>query len=192
MKKLIITDFFGVVGSEDAPLFFRKHVDEKLGEELMVRYFQKGDLGEITMEEIIDGISLEFHYPREIIKQEFFEGPQPHEEYIALLRDLKKKGHPIVVLSNAPDTLVPYLSNRYQVQDLFDKTYVSSDYHLVKPGKEFFFLALNEMGYQAKDAIFIDDHEENVLASRRLGMEGILFRNDQQTLMNIRLAAEEK
>lgn len=191
MKKLIITDFFGVVGSEDAPLFFRKYMTEELGLELMMRYFRRGDLGELTMEEIIDGLSEEFHFPRELMKHEFFEGPEPHKEYIQLLRDLKAEGHPIVVLSNAPDTLVPYLSKRYGVDDLFTKMYISCNYHLIKPGKEFFELALKDMGYEAKDAIFIDDHEENVLTSEKLGMKGILFRNNEETLMHIRHEAEK-
>ena len=37
--------------------------------------------------------------------------------------------------------------------------------------------ALSALGVNAHEVVFIDDRESNVLAARRLGLEGLVYRN---------------
>jgi len=56
---------------------------------------------------------------------------------------------------------------------------------LLKPDKRMYRLALDAIGCKPKEAVFIDDREENVAAARKMGMEGILFKSKMQTLKTL-------
>ena len=125
MKKVLLTDFFGVLGSEDAPLFFRRYVPEKEVPLWVEQYFHRGDRGEWTFEEIIQHISQDMKLDPEYIRHEIFSIPEPHQAYIDLLREEKKLGKKIVLVSNASDTLPDVLMKRFGIADLFDYSYIS-------------------------------------------------------------------
>ncbi len=190
MKKLIISDFFGVIGDECAPVYFKNFFPDLSPEELTERYFYPGDRGEVSFEEICQNVSKDLNVDAKILKHQFLDAPKPHNEYISLLRILKKKGHRIVLLSNACDYIVPYLINKFSINDLFDETYISYKIGCTKPSKEAFEYVLKKEGYQPKDAIFIDDNAKNVAASKEYGISGVLFRNNEESLAKIEKEAE--
>ncbi len=192
MKKLIISDFFGVIGDEDSSVFFGKYCKGYNAQDLTVKYFHPGDRGEVTFNEIVDAVCEDFHFERDFALYNFLEVPQPHKEYIALLRKLKEEGHKVVLLSNACDFLVPYLVRRYGIEDLFDESYISCEIGHYKPNKDAFEYVLEKASFKAEDSIFIDDNQNNVDVANSLGIHGVLYLDkDNRSLENILIEANK-
>ena len=78
-----------------------------------------------------------------------------------LARDLKEAGYDLYLLSNAASRHADYWhdvpGSRY-----FSGTFISADYHLLKP----------------EECLFIDDSPANIEASQNAGMDGIVFHGD--------------
>lgn len=182
MKRVVISDFFGVVVDESAPVFFKKYFPEMDAEELGDKYFHPGDRGEITFEEITDWACRDLKFDKETFRKEILDTPKPHNEYIKLLRELKEEGHMIVLLSNACDYIVPYIMKRIGIEDLFDVKVISRDVKIAKPSKEIFEYALKKANIKPEDALFIDDNLNNCKASESTGIKSIVFKNNQETL----------
>jgi len=191
MKKVIISDFFGVISDECAPVFFKKYVTSQGYNLLTDKYFHPGDRGEIRFEDIVNNVHNDFGFDKERLKKEFLDRPAPHTEYIELLRKLKNEGHRILLLSNTCDTIVPYLLNKFGIDDLFDHLYLSYQIKKTKPSLEIFRYLLKEEKLAPRDCIFIDDNPTNIDASLQVGMHGILFHNDKETLELIEHLAKE-
>lgn len=182
MKKVIISDFFGVMSDEDAPIFFKKYVSSQGYNLLTDKYFHPGDRGEATFEDIVNNVHKDFGFDKGLLRKEFLDRPAPHMEYINLLKKLKEDGHRILLLSNTCDTIVPYLLNKFGIPDLFDHLYLSYEIKEAKPSLEIFRYLLKEENVSPNDCIFIDDNPTNIDASLQVGMHGILFHNDKETL----------
>lgn len=191
MKKLIISDFFGVVGDEDSSVFFGKYRPELDPQELTAKYFHPGDRGEATFNEIVDNVCEDLHFERDFALYNFLEVPQPHKEYIDVLKKLKEEGRKLILLSNACDFLVPYLIRRYGIEGLFDELYISYEIGHYKPNEDAFSYVLEKTGYRAEDSIFIDDNQKNVDVASSLGIRGVLYKNDKETLEEIINAAKD-
>ncbi len=185
MKKLIITDFFGVIGDEDSTVFFGKYCPEYKAQDLTDKYFHPGDRGEVTFEEIVSNVCRDFNFERDFVLKNLLEVPQPHKEYIDILRKLKKEGHKVILLSNACDFLVPYLMKRYGVDDLFDGTFISYEIGHHKPDIDAFTYALEKVGCNPNDAVFIDDNQENVDSAASIGIHPFLFKNNEEKLKEL-------
>ncbi len=186
MKKLIISDFFGVVGDECAPVFFAKYFPNVSAEDLTDKYFHPGDRGELSFKEICDNVSRDLHVDMKTLMEEFLNAPKPHKEYIDLLRKLKEEGNRIVLLSNACDYIVPTIMKRFDILDLFDETYISYQIKHTKPSKEAYLYVLNKEGFQGKYAIFIDDRKDNVQGAIEAGINGLVYRDNEETLNKIK------
>jgi HAD superfamily hydrolase (TIGR01509 family) len=49
-----------------------------------------------------------------------------------------------------------------------------------KPEPEIYLLALDRLGAEPGEAVFVDDQKDNIEASRSLGIHSILFRDSEQ------------
>ena len=68
--------------------------------------------------------------------------------------------------------------NERGLSDLFDKIYVSSELHMVKPDPAFFRHVLADQGVPPEKAIMIDDRVKNVQGAESVGMHGLLYTYD--------------
>ena len=91
--------------------------------------------------------------------------------------DLKKKGYPIYVLSNASLEFYQYFP-RFAPLHFFDGVVVSADIHMVKPDARIFQYLFERYGLTPEECLFIDDMERNVAAGRLSGMQGEVFDGD--------------
>jgi len=105
-----------------------------------------------------------------------------------VLLDYIKSLHPhfkVGLLSNAWDDLRETMHTRWDIDGLFDELIISAEVGLVKPDPRVFHLALDRLGVEAPEAVFIDDMQVNVEAARQLGMAGIQFLDTRQTLVEL-------
>lgn len=95
---------------------------------------------------------------------------------IETLKELSK-GYRLFLLSNT--NIIHYeiyntvFSKQFEVkglEDLFEKAYFSHQIKMRKPDLDIFSLILEENNLNAKESLFIDDFNENLLAAKKVGI----------------------
>ena len=61
--------------------------------------------------------------------------------------------------------------------DEFDSVVVSADIGMIKPQPGIYKRALQDLGVEAEEAVFIDDAGVNVDGAKAVGMQAILYEN---------------
>lgn len=89
-----------------------------------------------------------------------------------LLKDLRKSGILTAVVSNKPDDSVVSLSDNL-FKDLFDICLGEKDGIKRKPAPDMTLKVLNELGVEARDAVYIGDSEIDLLTAGNSGLDCI-------------------
>ena len=138
------------------------------------------DKGEISEREMFERLSKVTGVAPDTILQEWLDIAKIDKGVLSIINELRGKGYAVGLLSNAPPDFEERLLNRDDLYHYFDAMFISSVRKLAKPDPAFFYLALNEMGFKAEDAVFIDDNPVNIKASKEIGIDAILFKNAEQ------------
>jgi putative hydrolase of the HAD superfamily len=102
-------------------------------------------------------------------------------EYIKALR----KEYISVLLTNFPAHIHKFIKTDWIINGAFDHFIASCDVKLIKPDPAMYQLTLDRIGCTAQECVFIDDREINVRAAKALGMYGILFKDQEQTIQDL-------
>lgn len=100
--------------------------------------------------------------------------PETIQGTVDIARELKARGHRVVCGTNTLDA-------HYRIHEslghyeIFDRVYASHLLGVTKPNREFWLKILAAEKTDPARAIFIDDNETNVRASRAVGVRGITF-----------------
>jgi HAD superfamily hydrolase (TIGR01549 family) len=197
--KAVIFDFGGVlVGMvDDRP---RLKLAEKLGVPLshlddLVFYSksaQKASKGEIKVgqhwQAVGEVLGIQPEDMPDFLEQ-YWSADNVNWELLDYIRNL----HPrfkVGLLSNAWDDLRETMHTRWNIDGLFDEMIISAEVGFVKPDPRVFQLALDRLGVQPSEAIFIDDILVNVEAARQLGMPAIQFVDTHQTLAELQVVLD--
>ncbi len=188
MIQAVIWDFGGVlVRTED------KIPRTRLAERLGLTYAQidqlvfgspsafQGAVGEISAVQHWQSICQTLNLPVEQaarLRQEFFAGDRLDQELVGYIRSLRPR-YRTALLSNAWDDLRQDLE-QLGLLDVFDETIISAEVRLRKPDLHIFQLAINRLGVNPAQAVFVDDFLENITAARQAGLAAIHFQNPEQ------------
>lgn len=99
----------------------------------------------------------------------------PLDETVAFLYDLKKQNQKLYYLSNFHKKASEWIIAMYPFFSLFDGGIFSCDVHLLKPDLKIYHLLLEKYKLESEMCIFMDDTEENVIAAKEVGINGIHF-----------------
>jgi epoxide hydrolase-like predicted phosphatase len=102
-------------------------------------------------------------------------------EYIRALHKRWKTG----LLSNAFTSLRRVVTEHWQFADAFDEMIISAEVGLLKPDARIYQLALQRLGVDAKESIFIDDYTENVEGAQAVMMRAIHFTSPAQVVAEL-------
>ncbi|WP_375419271.1 HAD family hydrolase [uncultured Hymenobacter sp.] len=99
-------------------------------------------------------------------------------ERLALLAELRKRGHQTALLSNTNVLHIEEINRRLAAEyglkngiaDCLDRVFYSQEIGLRKPGEAIFRHALQEMNWRAEDVLFIEDSPQHVATAHRLGL----------------------
>ena len=69
---------------------------------------------------------------------------------------------------------------------LVDEIIISAEEGIAKPDERIYQIALDKMGVEPEEAVFLDDLSANVEAARQLGMKAVQFLDTSQALSEIR------
>ena len=92
-----------------------------------------------------------------------------------LCTELQGAGVPMAAMSNYPAPWAPLIEDAVNLSQLVPWAFVSGEVGLRKPSPEAYTAALEAVGRQADQVIFVDDNPANVDAARALGIEAIRF-----------------
>ncbi len=174
MIKALLFDFFGVISSEVAPVWFDGHFDSERARLFKARVFERADLGIISEEQSYIEMEAMTGVPRDKIKEEFYSLVVINTELVDYIRALRER-YPVYLLSNAATPFLRNILDRYELNDLFDGVFISSEIARKKPSRDYFEYALGKIGISPTEAFFTDDNPENVSAARALGISAEVF-----------------
>ena len=197
MIKALITDFGGVLmrTSTDAArsalerrLNLAPHtVDDRVFSCEMSQRAMRGEIGEAALWQYLEvdldlaryGLTWQEFY-REFFAEDFLD-----EELMTLIRSVRP-GVKTGLISNAWDDLREVLQTRVPIADAFDVIVISAEEKVMKPDARIYRAALDRLGVQPPEAIFLDDFIENVHAANALGLLGVHFQSSAQAQRDIR------
>jgi epoxide hydrolase-like predicted phosphatase len=192
--RAVIFDFGGVLVRmvDDHP---RLELARQLGIELeqldSLIFFsesaRKASLGEISVETHWEAVRKSLAISPEAMSgflDLYWSADDVNWELLEVIRKLRPK-YKVGMLSNAWDNLRNTLHSRWNIDGLFDELVISAEVKMMKPDPRIFHMAVDRLGVQPIETIFIDDIEENVLAARKEGLSIILHQDTQKTISDL-------
>ena len=113
-------------------------------------------------------------------QDEFFGGDVIDRSLVEFIRSLRGKVH-TGLISNAWSGLRGFIT-REKVIDIFDTVIISAEVGATKPSARIYEVALEQAKVSAGEAVFVDDVPANIEACEKVGMKGILFKDPQESL----------
>jgi HAD superfamily hydrolase (TIGR01509 family) len=114
----------------------------------------------------------------------FIQTQQINPTMVSFIKNCKKAGHKIYVLSNwDPESFALLQRTHKDLFDLFDGIVISGNTGNAKPDTIIYRQLLQKYNLQAHDCYFLDDQQVNISAAKTCGINGILFneKNLQRT-----------
>ena len=147
------------------------------------------DRGVLSDEEIIESFVRLDPEIGPVIRKclESFHGMVAEYDYtVPWIRELREKGYGVYYLSNMPWAALRDCAEDLAFCEETDGGILSCREKLIKPDPAIYRLLLARYGLTAEECVFLDDSEKNVRAARELGMYGIVFRDREQGLRELR------
>ena len=145
-------------------------------------------LGQISREEHFADVQTELGLSSRTdldgILEQFFSGDQLDMDLVNQIRELKTN-FTTAVLSNYSSILREQITSTWEIGDAFDHLIISSEVGHKKPDPEIYKIALETIGCQPDEAVFIDDFIENIHGAEKLGIRGIHFKDVEQALSEL-------
>ena len=95
-----------------------------------------------------------------------------------LVRELSENGYPLYLLTNASIRHRDYWPAFRFAPYFGDRIMLSAQWKMLKPEREFYEKAIELLGFDPGESVFIDDQPTNIEAAERCGIPGIVFYND--------------
>jgi epoxide hydrolase-like predicted phosphatase len=171
----IIFDFFGVVCSDHYWRYVRanRQKDSEFRE-----YADEVNLGDMSWTQFVQKVAEKTNTSVRQVNA-MYEAEQIDPRVVGLIHELKKQ-YKIGLLTNAHHEFIDNLLNKNHLADLFDSIIVSSRVGVVKPNPAIFEQALEDLGLEPAEVVYIDDLERHVSSARALGMPAIVYRDFDQ------------
>ena len=95
-----------------------------------------------------------------------------------LVRELAENGYALFLLTNASIRHREYWPTFRYAPFFGERIMLSAAWHLMKPEREFYEKAVELLGFDPAESVFIDDQPVNVEGAEGCGIPGIVFHND--------------
>lgn len=191
--KEIIFDIGGVLLNWNPDVFLKKYF---AGNEVRLKKivflsdeWKMLDLGNANVNEV-RALILK-HHPNDIKAINFIfdhfeeEMLQPIDDTVKAIKALKKAGYKLYILSNIHQDLYHKRAHDHQeIFSLFEGAVLSGEEHCLKPNPKIYHILFKRFNLNPSNCLFIDDSPANIETARKLGMEGIV-RKEQQNLIAV-------
>lgn len=178
MIKLILFDYFGVIGSEDYFEFTGE--DKGLAEGKYHHLVNDVNVGRIGWQEFVEETSQ--RTGKDMVEvNKMFENNRINREVTGLISKLGK-AYKVALLTNAHHDYIEKLIARAGLDELFDDVFISSRLGIIKPDRRIFEHAIGRFGIMPEEAVFIDDQQIHVTGAQQTGLYAILYENPAQLM----------
>jgi HAD superfamily hydrolase (TIGR01509 family) len=89
------------------------------------------------------------------------------------------------ILSNAGSEARQTFGETYKIDRLVDDLIISAEEKIAKPDARIYRIAVDRLGVQPQEAVFVDDLLPNVEAARQFGMQVVHFLNTAQAIAEV-------
>ncbi len=169
--------FFGITVDEFLEAFWRKRREYDRGTDA-TEYWQ--DFG-ASIGRVFDDAMIAEMIRREIDFWSHLDG-----RVLSWMKDLRRAGLRTSILSNLPRVLGDTLRSRNGFLDHFDQVTFSYELGVIKPEPEIYSYAVQGLGIDPSEALFLDDRPENVDGAREAGLHAELFTTWEEFLQRDR------
>jgi epoxide hydrolase-like predicted phosphatase len=118
------------------------------------------------------------------LREEFFAGDILDLSLLNYIRSLRGR-YKVGLISNAWSGLRDWLLSR-KVDQSFDQMIISAEEGVAKPDARIYQIALERLGAEADESVFLDDFIENVEGARAVGLQAIHFIQPEQALEELK------
>ncbi|GAA2839588.1 HAD family hydrolase [Kribbella solani] len=176
----VLCDLDGVLRHFDHTV--QREIEARYGLPLMRTAFDPALIGPATLglateqdwiESVIDALGGDEQARRAMA--EFVAVPFTVDEQVKTLLSKAKERVPVVLVTNATDTLDEHLE-RAGLTGFADAVVSSAQVGVAKPDRRIYEIAAERAGAKPTRCLFIDDRPENVTAAQSLGMTAIHYR----------------
>jgi len=184
--KTVIFDFFGVVCSEVASVWFAKYFEKEKALSIKEKYVRPADSGEITGKKLFEELATLSNSNSDSVREEWLSLIKIDQKMISLIKDIKGDFR-IVLGSNAPSNFLRQILKENNLEKLFDTIIISSEIRVAKPDRLFFNKAMEILEEVPDNLLFFDDNQKNIEAAQKIGIQSHLFRTaeDAKFLTNL-------
>ena len=187
MLKNIVFDLGNVLVKFDSNELIYSFFNERQ-EEVKSFYFDslwnEYDQGLYSVEEMIEKGVKQFPELELSIKKLMYHWTEfviPLKDNVAYIKDLKRFGYKVYILSNIPEDDTKYLRS-LGVFDNIDGGVFSYEYKKIKPDPEIFHILLKKYDLKASECLFLDDRKDNVVVASNLGFETIEVKDSSKVI----------
>ncbi|MBI3397553.1 HAD-IA family hydrolase [Candidatus Woesebacteria bacterium] len=150
---------------EELQSIFNKHwPDLKIGRKKTLTFWQ--DVSKKSKNSIS---------PREL-ENYYLENIAIYPKVFKLAEDLYKRGFILVLLSNETKEWMDFKIRKFKEFGIFTKIYCSAYIKVGKPDKEIFTYVLKDLNIKPPELLFIDNQENNISVTSKMGINSILFK----------------
>jgi 2-haloacid dehalogenase len=100
---------------------------------------------------------------------------EPIDESVAILGELRDRGHRLIALTNWSSETFPIAQTRFPFLNWFEDIVVSGEVKLAKPDRRIFELTIQRAALDPATTVYIDDSLPNIEAARPLGFHAVHF-----------------
>ena len=181
--KNIIFDFGGIILTVKMKEIVKKFTDSKEKQEFILNnvvnspeWIEYGliDTGYITREDFINLVNDRTNNIHKDLVEDFINNYINHvyvdDKIIELIKDLKKQGYKIYLLSNTQK--YSYEKFIKDIEYLFDGITLSFKEHLLKPYNAIYERLIEKYNLVPEESLFIDDREDNISTANKYGIKG--------------------
>lgn len=162
---------------------------EKEGGEIPLYKLERGEITEPEFLEILrDGLEPQLGHRPELhrFRELFFEALDPNEPMIELMRECKRGGRRMAMLTNNVQEWEPLWRTMLPVDEIFELVIDSGWVGYRKPEPQIYEITLERLGLPAAACLFVDDLEVNCEAARELGFTAVHYREPDQATAEVR------
>lgn len=171
----LVLDAMGVIfkSADDVAELLIPFIAEKaesFNEQVIRSAYLEASLGNISPDEFWNQVDVA---PE--LEDEFLSRHSLNPGITELLSQAKNNGISVWCLSNDVGRWSDKLRKNLGIEKFLKGSIISGDVGVRKPDQEIYEILIHSIGCQVENILFVDDREKNVIASRKAGIETIMF-----------------
>jgi glucose-1-phosphatase len=119
------------------------------------------------------------------LRRDFFADDRIDATLMEFIRRLRARVQ-VGMITNAWPGVRHALETTFAIAGAFDPLIVSAEVGMAKPDPRIYQLALERLGVEPAEAVFVDDFEDNVAGARWVGMQAVHFTTAAQAMSAVR------